>query len=251
MAPSKEPKRGIAAFAALAQATAEDSAATPLVPQPDPAQGQSAAPSPMAPQEQHAAKLAIVPPPVETAPLPAAPVAAPAASPPVGEGSGAEAAKPRAASTPRPAKSRPVDDAGVVLPRPIPGRAGRLEAYGEPVVKTSLEVAEPIVRALDLWERDETKRTGERAYRERVIDLALSLIPESIDKVIAQVGTLSGDLRSSKSATISTRLRSSVRARIVDLRPELRLAGAREILLRDVYTVALHDYLQRLSSGEV
>lgn len=54
--------------------------------------------------------------------------------------------------------------------RPFAGPEGRLEASGEPVVKWTLELAPQLVMALNVWERDETRRLGERVFRERMID---------------------------------------------------------------------------------
>jgi hypothetical protein len=56
------------------------------------------------------------------------------------------------------------------LPRPVPGPEARPEASGEPVVKWTIEFAPRLVHALAIWERDETKRTGQRVFRERVVD---------------------------------------------------------------------------------
>jgi len=126
------------------------------------------------------------------------------------------------------------------------GPDGRLEASGEPVVKWTLELAPQLVTALNVWERDETKRQGQRVYRERLIDLALAYLPVDTDAVVELVNELPGTLRSAPPEQFGTRVRSSVKERLIGLRPELRVAGIKNIRIRDVYSAGVYRYLTAL-----
>lgn len=129
------------------------------------------------------------------------------------------------------------------LPRPQHGPDGRLEASGEQVVKTTIEVAAPLLHALAVWERDETKRVGQRVFRERVVDLALDLLPAELDAVLAEVRAMPDELRQTDGAIFSSRLRASVRDKLVGLKPELRVAGIKGVRMRDIHSAALWRYL--------
>jgi hypothetical protein len=150
---------------------------------------------------------------------------------------------PSEAAGPRVAQPRPRRASKSELPRPVAGREGRLEASGEPVVKWTIELAPQIVHALAIWERDETKRTGQRVFRERLVDIALDLMPGEVEPVIALVKALPEPLRIGKGELFSTRVRSSVRGKLLSLRPELRVAGIKDVRMRDIYSAGLYRYL--------
>lgn len=127
--------------------------------------------------------------------------------------------------------------------RQFAGAQGRLDAAGEPVVKWTLEVAPQLVRALSVWERDETKRLGERVYRERVIDEALDRLPQDIDGILDVVNGMPASLRHATGEQLGTRVRASVRAKLIALRPELRVAGVKNVKIRDIYSAGVYQYL--------
>jgi hypothetical protein len=110
-------------------------------------------------------------------------------------------------------------------------------------VKWTIEFAPRLVHALAIWERDETKRTGQRVFRERVVDIALDLIPAEVEAVLALVKTLPEPLRTDKGELFSTRVRSSVREKLLGLRPELRVARIKDVRMRDIYSAGLYRYL--------
>jgi hypothetical protein len=140
--------------------------------------------------------------------------------------------------------SRPVRPApGARLPRPLAGPEGRLEASGETVVKWTLELAPQLIMALNVWERDETKRLGQRVFRERMIDLALDSLPEDVDSIVEMVGDLPMTLRHAPGQQFGTRVRASVRDKLLGLRPELRVAGIKSVRIRDVYSAGVYRYL--------
>lgn len=140
--------------------------------------------------------------------------------------------------------SRPVRPAPAVrLARPLAGTEGRLEASGEAVVKLTLELAPQLIMALNVWERDETKRLGQRVFRERMIDLALDSVPEDVDSIVDLVGELPLSLRHAAGQQFGTRVRASVRDKLLGLRPELRVAGIKNIRIRDVYSAGVYHYL--------
>lgn len=139
----------------------------------------------------------------------------------------------------RPARSAPM----AKLVRPLAGPEGRLEASGESVVKWTLELAPQLVMALNVWERDETRRLGQRVFRERMIDLALDSIPEDVDSIVGMVGELPPLLRHAPGQQFGTRVRSSVRGKLLGLKPELRVAGVKNIRIRDVYSAGVYRYL--------
>jgi len=140
--------------------------------------------------------------------------------------------------------SRPERPAPVArLPRPLAGPEGRLEASGETVVKWTLELAPQLIMALNVWERDETKRLGQRVFRERMIDLALDNLPEDVDSIVELVGDLPITLRHAPGQQFGTRVRASVRDKLLGLRPELRVAGIKSVRIRDVYSAGVYRYL--------
>ena len=140
--------------------------------------------------------------------------------------------------------SRPERPAPVArLPRPLAGPEGRLEASGETVVKWTLELAPQLIMALNVWERDETKRLGQRVFRERMIDLALDNLPEDVDSIVEMVGDLPMTLRHAPGQQFGTRVRASVRDKLLGLRPELRVAGIKSVRIRDVYSAGVYRYL--------
>ena len=130
--------------------------------------------------------------------------------------------------------------------RPMAGPEGRLEASGESVVKWTLELAPQLVQALNVWERDETKRLRQRVFRERMIDLALDSIPTDLDGVLTVVGELPLELRRAPGEQFGTRVRASVREKLLGLRPELRVAGIKDIRIRDIYSAGVYRYLIQL-----
>jgi len=127
--------------------------------------------------------------------------------------------------------------------RPLSGPEGRLEASGETVVKWTLELAPQLVMALNVWERDETKRLGERVFRERMIDHALDRLPEDLDGILNVVADLPRALRRAPGQQFGTRVRASVRDKLLALRPELRVAGIKDVRIRDIYSAGVYQYL--------
>lgn len=135
------------------------------------------------------------------------------------------------------------------------GPEGRLEASGEPVVKWTLELAPQLIHALALWERDETKRLGQRVFRERLVDLALDNLPADLDGILATVADLPTPLRHASGEQFGTRVRASVRDKLINLKPELRVGGIKRRLLT-AYGIPVADtskyeldHLVELSSG--
>lgn len=140
-------------------------------------------------------------------------------------------------------KRRRPSAVSVTPQRPFAGPEGRLEASGETVVKWTLELAPQIVMALNVWERDETRRLGERVFRERMIDQALDRLPEDLDEILSVVAELPATLRRSSGQQFGTRVRASVRDKLLALRPELRVAGIKDIRIRDIYSAGVYQYL--------
>jgi hypothetical protein len=110
-------------------------------------------------------------------------------------------------------------------------------------VKWTLELAPQLIMALNVWERDETKRLGQRVFRERMIDLALDNLPEDVDSIVEMVGDLPMTLRHAPGQQFGTRVRASVRDKLLGLRPELRVAGIKSVRIRDVYSAGVYRYL--------
>lgn len=137
--------------------------------------------------------------------------------------------------------ARPAPSRG--LGHPLAGPEGRLEASGEAVVKMTLELAPQLIMALNVWERDETKRLGQRVFRERMIDLALDCLPEDVDSIVELVALLPAALRHAPGQQFGTRVRASVRDKLLGLRPELRVAGVKNVRIRDVYSAGVYRYL--------
>jgi len=100
--------------------------------------------------------------------------------------------------------------------------------------------------ALNIWERDETKRLGQRVYRERMIDLALDSLPEDMGEILKIVSDLPQPLRIAPGQQFGTRVRSSVRDKLLGLRPELRVAGIKNVRIRDIYSAGVYRYLTGL-----
>lgn len=130
--------------------------------------------------------------------------------------------------------------------RPMSGPEGRLEASGERVVKWTLELAPQLIRALAVWERDETKRLGVRVFRERMVDLALDSLPGDLSGILDVVGELPTELRHAPGDQFGTRVRASVRDKLIGLRPELRVAGIKDVRIRDIYSAGVYRYLVAL-----
>lgn len=126
---------------------------------------------------------------------------------------------------------------------PLAGPEGRLEASGESVVKMTLELAPQLIMALNVWERDETKRLGQRVFRERMIDLALDCLPEDVGSIVDLVADLPPALCHAPGQQFGTRVRASVRDKLLSLRPELRVAGVKNVRIRDVYSAGVYRYL--------
>jgi hypothetical protein len=126
------------------------------------------------------------------------------------------------------------------------GPEGRLEASGEQVVKWTLELAPQLIHALAVWERDETKRLGQRVFRERLVDLALDSMPTDLDDILAAVAALPTQLRHAPGEQFGTRVRASVRDKLINLKPELRVAGIKDVRIRDIYTAGVYYYLTGL-----
>jgi hypothetical protein len=126
------------------------------------------------------------------------------------------------------------------------GPEGRLEASGEPVVKWTLELAPQLIHALAVWERDETKRLGQRVFRERLVDLALDSLPSDLDDILTTVAELPTPLRHAPGEQFGTRVRASVRDKLINLKPELRVAGIKDVRIRDIYSAGVYHYLKGL-----
>jgi len=126
------------------------------------------------------------------------------------------------------------------------GPEGRLEASGEPVVKWTLELAPQLIHALAVWERDETKRLGQRVFRERLVDLALDSLPSDLDDILGAVAELPTPLRHALGEQFGTRVRASVRDKLINLKPELRVAGIKDVRIRDIYSAGVYRYLTSL-----
>jgi hypothetical protein len=148
-----------------------------------------------------------------------------------------------ARQSPTPARRRRPTASSPAPSRPFAGPEGRLEASGEAVVKWTLELAPQLVMALNVWERDETKRLGERVFRERMIDQALDRLPEDLDDILSVVADLPATLRRAPGQQFGTRVRSSVRDKLLALRPELRVAGIKDVRIRDIYSAGVYQYL--------
>ena len=148
-----------------------------------------------------------------------------------------------ARQSPMPARHRRPTASSLTPSRPFAGPEGRLEASGETVVKWTLELAPQLVMALNVWERDETKRLGERVFRERMIDQALDRLPEDLDDILSVVADLPATLRRAPGQQFGTRVRSSVRDKLLALRPELRVAGIKDVRIRDIYSAGVYQYL--------
>lgn len=192
--------------------------------------------------------------PAQATPTPPVPVPAaaddvgePPDATPAGESVAPAAAPPQAARrTPTSPKRRRPSAGALPAHRPFAGPEGRLEASGETVVKWTLELAPQIVMALNVWERDETKRLGERVFRERMIDQALDQLPEDLDAILNVVAQLPATLRRAPGQQFGTRVRASVRDKLLGLRPELRVAGVKDVRIRDIYSAGVYLYLTGL-----
>ena len=147
------------------------------------------------------------------------------------------------AVTPITARRSPVAASPSPLPLPVAGPEGKLEASGEVVHKWTLELAPQLITALAVWERDETKRLGQRVFRERIVDLALDLIPSDIDEALDLVAQLPAQLRYATGQQFGTRVRASVRGKLIELRPEMRIAGVQGVRIRDIYSAGIYRYL--------
>lgn len=184
-----------------------------------------------------AAPLALVPQ-TSAAPETATPPGLPAADEPRNEPS-------RPAGPPPPHKPT---DRTVTARQPLTGPEGRLEASGDQVVKWTLELAPQLVSALNRWELDETERLGERVFRERLVDLALDALPTDTEEILALVAGLPPALRKAEPRQFGTRVRFSVREKLVRLRPKLRdhdVRGVR-VRVRDVTNAGVYRYLVAL-----
>ncbi len=188
-----------------------------------------------------------------SSPPASAPIASPAAIDAAGDATTAHPAveepTPSTGATQRAAasaKRRRPAVLSLTPPRPFSGPEGRLEASGETVVKWTLELAPQLVMALNVWERDETKRLGERVFRERMIDQALDRLPEDLDGILSVVADLPRALRRAPGQQFGTRVRASVRDKLLALRPELRVAGIKDVRIRDIYSAGVYQYLVEL-----
>jgi hypothetical protein len=128
---------------------------------------------------------------------------------------------------------------------PRGGADGRLDSAGETLHKLTLEIPAPLVDALAQWELQQA-RNGQRLYRERAIDAALTRLPDDIDALTDLVRALPEQLRTTEFELVGTRVRASVYQRLKLLRPELRVRRIRGVYLRQVYTAAIYDYLTAL-----
>jgi hypothetical protein len=127
------------------------------------------------------------------------------------------------------------------------GLAGRLEDR-ESVRRLTLDLPRALVDALLHFESSENARLNQRIYRERYIDAALGAIPEDLENLLERAGELRGMLRAGESEQIGTRVRESVHQRMQRMRHQLRLSRVRGVFLRDLYAVAIYDYLDALGA---
>jgi len=156
---------------------------------------------------------------------------------------------PRAAKAPSAKVSKakvPTNAAASNLP-PDMGLAGRLEER-ESVRRLTLDLPQALVDALLHFESRENARLNQRIYRERYIDAALGAIPEDIEKLLERAGELRGLFRAGESEQIGTRVRETVHQRTQRLRHQLRLSRVRGVFLRDLYAVAIYEYLDALGA---
>ena len=143
-----------------------------------------------------------------------------------------------------PAMTAVESDPSATFIKPASGRDGRLDLRGERISKMTLELPPVLVDALARWERDETATSGQRAYRERLIDCALTRLPSDIDALIALARALPEELRGSEPEQVGTRVRESIQRRLRNLRPELRVRRVRDVYLRHIYAAAIYEYLR-------
>ncbi len=156
---------------------------------------------------------------------------------------------PRAAQAPGTKVSEakvPTNATASSLP-PDMGLAGRLEDR-ESVRRLTLDLPRALVDALLHFESSENARLNQRIYRERYIDAALGAIPEDLENLLERAGELRGMLRAGESEQIGTRVRESVHQRMQRMRHQLRLSRVRGVFLRDLYAVAIYDYLDALGA---
>ncbi len=156
---------------------------------------------------------------------------------------------PRAAKAPNAKVSKakvPTTATASSLP-PDMGLAGRLEER-ESVRRLTLDLPRALVDALLHFESSENARLNQRIYRERYIDAALGAIPEDIEKLLDRAGELRGTFRAGESEQIGTRVGESVHQRTQRLRHQLRLSRVRGVFLRDLYAVAIYEYLDALGA---
>lgn len=133
---------------------------------------------------------------------------------------------------------------------PVVGPRGRLGANGEKVVKLTMELPEGLVDRLNAWEESETRRTGKRVHRERLIDLALDSLPEDIDGVLALTESLPESYLDGELEPIGTRIRASVQAKLLTIRPQLKIRRMSHVYQWHVYAAAIDSYLNCLEVVE-
>ena len=132
---------------------------------------------------------------------------------------------------------------GDAVPRPVAGPTGQLAASGESVRKLTLELPPFVIDAVNRWERDALAAGQQRVYRERLIDCALAGMSTDIASLIARARELAPWIRAGEPEQMGTRVRDSVHNSLKTFKPELRLSRERGVFLRDLYAVALIDYL--------
>jgi hypothetical protein len=155
-------------------------------------------------------------------------------------------AKPKTAAERRPKPAGPATPVHTSPSKPVAGPDGRLELRGQRVTKMTLELPLPLVDALARWERDETRATGQRVYRERLIDCALSQLPSDVEDLVVLARGLPEPLRHADTEQVGTRVLESIAVGLRNLRPELRLRRVRDVYLRHIYAAAIYTYLTDL-----
>lgn len=128
----------------------------------------------------------------------------------------------------------------------LTGPESRLEMSGEQVKKMSLEMPLPLMDALARWELDLMKQTGKRLYRERLIDHALSRLPEDPEDLIEVGRSLPAALKYAETEQVGSRMRESIWTRLRMLRPEMKVRRTKGVYIRYVYAAAVWQFLTEL-----
>lgn len=118
-----------------------------------------------------------------------------------------------------------------------------LDAQHDAVAKLTYDLPRPLIDVLNRWELDQVKATGKRLYRERLIDMALSALPEDPDEIIVQTRALPAWLRYADTEQVGTRVRAEIATNLKVLKQEFKLRREKGIYVRHVYALALFNML--------